>query len=154
MAGWVAVDDLLGAAQTSFPGVGLADLQAMVRDSDKQRFAFSADGTRIRANQGHSVPVELGLPPSAPPDVLYHGTATKNCASIMAGGLLPGRRQHVHLSADAQTALAVGQRHGRPVVYAVDAAAMFRDGVVFYVSVNGVWLTERVPTKYLRLEGG
>jgi putative RNA 2'-phosphotransferase len=148
--GWVPVADLLGAcARNGFP-ITRADLDEVVRTSDKQRFAFDPTGTLIRANQGHSVAVDLELEPAEPPAELYHGTGEAAVPSIRATGLDRRTRHHVHLSADVATATKVGARHGRPVVFAVDAAAMRRDGHVFYRSTNGVWLTERVPPEYLR----
>src|SRR5262249_39421691 len=120
-------------------------------ESDKQRFALSADGARIRANQGHSVDIDLALPAIAPPDRLYHGTADRNLASIEATGLNAGSRQHVHLSPDAETATKVGARHGRPVVLEVESGAMYRDGHRFFRSENGVWLTDHVPARYIRI---
>ncbi|HEX8634065.1 MAG TPA: RNA 2'-phosphotransferase [Pyrinomonadaceae bacterium] len=150
-AGWVAVSDLLAACRAhNFP-VTLEELRAVVRENDKQRFAFSDDGAGIRASQGHSVSVELGYAPLAPPPVLYHGTAAHLLASISARGLVRGRRQHVHLSADATTAAKVGARHGRPHVIAVESGRMHADGHAFYRSDNGVWLTEHVPAQYLVL---
>jgi putative RNA 2'-phosphotransferase len=122
-----------------------ATLDRVVGENDKQRFALSADGRRIRASQGHSVAVELGLEPREPPAVLFHGTADRNLDSIRAEGLRPGRRTHVHLSADEATATAVGRRHGRPVVLRVHAGRMHAAGHAFYRSDNGVWLTARVP---------
>ena len=121
----------------------------MVRTSDKQRFAISEDGTRIRANQGHSVPVELGLLPQVPPEQLYHGTATRFLDSIRIQGLLRGDRHHVHLSANADTAVKVGSRHGQPVVLIVHAGDMHHAGHVFFRSDNGVWLVAHVPPAFL-----
>lgn len=121
----------------------------MVARNDKQRFALSPDGQRIRARQGHSLPVDLGLEPVAPPELLYHGTAATFLPAIRRDGLLPGSRQHVHLSADAPTASEVGQRRGKPVVLAVEAGRMHRDGLRFHRADNGVWLTARVPDTYI-----
>lgn len=148
-AGWVAVSDLLEACRAyDFP-VTLEELGAVVRENDKQRFAFNEDGTLIRASQGHSVQIELGYAPLAPPPVLYHGTASRLLASIRESGLLKGSRHHVHLSADAATAAKVGTRRGKPHVIAVESGRMHADGYKFYRSDNGVWLTEHVPAKYL-----
>jgi putative RNA 2'-phosphotransferase len=144
-AGWVDVDDLLAAL-----GVSRADLVEVVARNDKQRFAFSSDGRRIRANQGHSVAVRLGLPPVEPPAVLHHGTAARFLPAIMRDGLRPMNRHDVHLSHDVRTARRVGARRGNPVVLQVDAAAMHADGYEFHVSDNGVWLTAAVPPRYLR----
>ena len=148
-AGWVAVDELLAAARRSGFPLDRATLERVVAENDKRRFAFSADGARIRASQGHSVGVDLGLAPQAPPDVLFHGTAARFLESIRCEGLKAGSRTHVHLSADEVTARTVGQRHGSPVVLRVEAGAMHRDGHEFYHSENGVWLALAVPARYL-----
>jgi putative RNA 2'-phosphotransferase len=148
--GWVAVDMLLAAcARHGFP-ISRAELEEVVADNDKQRFAFDSSGTLIRAQQGHSVEIDLQLEPAAPPPVLYHGTVERNLAAILEHGLLKMQRHHVHLSADVATATKVGGRRGRPVVLAVDAAAMEQAGFTFYRSGNGVWLAEHVPPQYLR----
>lgn len=148
--GWVAVDHLLERAARHGRPISRAQLHAVVRTSDKQRFALSEDGTRIRANQGHSLTsVDLGLAPSEPPAQLYHGTAERFVDAIRAAGLRPQARQHVHLSRERGTATTVGARHGRPVVLVVDAAAMLRAGHTFYVSANGVWLTAAVPAAFI-----
>lgn len=148
-AGWVDVDDLLAAAKGAGVALDRPTLERVVADNDKQRFALSPDGRRIRASQGHSVTVELGLAPLEPPDVLFHGTADRNLDSIRAQGLVPGRRTHVHLSADEATAVNVGRRHGRPVVLRVRAGGMHRAGHPFYRSDNGVWLTAAVPPVHI-----
>jgi putative RNA 2'-phosphotransferase len=150
--GWVSVADLLNALQARQHHVTQAQLYEVVATNDKQRFSLSADGTKIRANQGHSVAVELGLAPTPPPELLYHGTATRFLASIRAGGLHSGNRLHVHLSADPATAVAVGSRHGKPVVLTVQAGRLHRAGGLFYLSANGVWLTEAVPAEYLEVD--
>ena len=129
-------------------------LQRVVADNDKQRFAFDAARTRIRASQGHSIQVDLALQPAQPPDVLYHGTASRFLKSILASGLRAGNRQHVHLSGDVDTARRVGARHGFPVILHVDTARMRADGAVFYRSDNGVWLTGPVAPRYLRVLDG
>lgn len=147
--GWVGVDEFLAAAARAGMSISREELEKVVATNDKKRFAFSPDGSRIRASQGHSVEVELGLPPAVPPDRLFHGTATRFVASIQAEGLRPQSRQHVHLSPDEETAVKVGQRHGKPAVLIVRAGAMHRDGHVFYLSDNGVWLTTAVPPAYL-----
>jgi putative RNA 2'-phosphotransferase len=149
--GWVGVDELLAACQTDGFPLTRAELEEVVATSDKQRFSFDPTETLIRANQGHSVAIDLQLEPTPPPAVLYHGTAVHNLDSIRAAGLHRGVRHHVHLSPDAATARKVGQRHGEPVVLEIDAAAMERDGFVFYRSANGVWLVDAVPAAYLRL---
>lgn len=147
--GWVAVDELI--AKTRLAGRDIDDvrLRAVVAESDKQRFTLSEDGLRIRAAQGHSVSVDLGLVPIAPPDILYHGTAVTALEAILRQGLLPQARQKVHLSADSATAGKVGQRHGKPVVLTVAAGQMQADGLVFWQAENGVWLTDAVPPTYL-----
>ncbi|MEM1093278.1 MAG: RNA 2'-phosphotransferase [Bacteroidota bacterium] len=147
--GWVAVDALLQGAQAAGVTLDRAMLDEVVRTSDKQRFAFSADGQRIRASQGHSVRVDLQLAPVQPPATLFHGTATRFLASIRTYGLRPGTRQHVHLSADATTATRVGQRHGTPVVLTVHASPLHAAGHRFFRSANGVWLTDTVPPDHL-----
>lgn len=150
--GWVAVDDLLAAcAQHQFP-ISHAELTEVVARNNKQRFAFDSTGTLIRANQGHSVPVDLQLEPVSPPDLLYHGTGHRTIEAIRREGLRKMQRHHVHLSSDSATARAVGARHGRPVVLTIDAAAMQQAGFVFYRSENGVWLVDHVPPEYLREE--
>jgi putative RNA 2'-phosphotransferase len=148
-AGWVAVSELLGACeQNGFP-ISRQELGAVVADNDKQRFSFSEDGLRIRANQGHSVEVELGYQPLEPPELLYHGTIERFLASIKEKGLLKGRRHHVHLSPDVATAIKVGARRGKPAILMIKSGQMYRDGYVFYQSANGVWLTEHVPAAYI-----
>ncbi|MBW5483078.1 RNA 2'-phosphotransferase [Streptomyces bambusae] len=147
--GWVEIDDLLAAAAAHRFPITRAELDHVVAANDKQRFAV--DGTRIRANQGHTVPVDLGLPAAEPPAYLYHGTVAAALHAIRTEGLRPMRRHHVHLSPDRETATRVGARRGRPVVLSVDAGAMHADGYVFHVSANGVWLVDAVPPPYLRL---
>jgi putative RNA 2'-phosphotransferase len=149
--GWVGIDELIAkaaAAGTRFSG---DDLARVVESNDKKRFTLSDDGLRIRAAQGHSVSVELGLAPRDPPPVLYHGTATRFLESILAEGLKPQSRQHVHLSLDEATARRVGQRHGKPVILLVDVQGMQGAGMHFYVADNGVWLTDHVPPRFLKL---
>jgi putative RNA 2'-phosphotransferase len=148
-SGWTDVDELIRLTNQSGRRLTRAMLEQVVAENDKKRYAFSDDGRRIRASQGHSVDVDLNLPPAAPPEVLYHGTATHFLDSIRADGLHAASRKHVHLSLDETTAIKVGQRHGRPVVLTVQTGAMAADGHTFYVSDNGVWLTEQVPSRYL-----
>ncbi|MEU6505907.1 RNA 2'-phosphotransferase [Streptomyces sp. NPDC046942] len=150
-AGWVEIDTLIAAAAAHGFPFTREELDHVVAANDKQRFAI--EGGRIRASQGHSIEVDLGLPPVTPPPYLYHGTVARNLDAIRAQGLRPMNRHDVHLSADRETATRVGARRGRPVVLAVDAGAMHRDGHVFRVSANGVWLTEAVPPRYLRFPG-
>ncbi|BBB58519.1 putative RNA 2'-phosphotransferase [Undibacterium sp. KW1] len=147
--GWTEIATLMSQAAKHGKRFKLEDLHEAVRTSDKQRFALSEDGLRIRANQGHSVAVDLALPVTVPPDVLYHGTASRFIASIMEEGLRPGSRHHVHLSANTTTARTVGARHGTPVILQVMAKQMQEDGIQFFVSANGVWLCDSVPPKYL-----
>jgi putative RNA 2'-phosphotransferase len=147
--GWALVDELLACLAAHGKPLDRALLDRVVADNDKQRFAFSPDGSRIRASQGHSIAVDLQLREAEPPAVLYHGTASRFLKAILASGLRPGARHHVHLSADIATATRVGARHGFPSVLAVDAARMRADGIVFHVSDNGVWLTDEVKPKYL-----
>jgi putative RNA 2'-phosphotransferase len=151
-SGWVAIDALIAAAAAHGCPVTREELDQVVATNDKQRFAI--DGDRIRASQGHSIDVDLGLPPATPPPYLYHGTVARNLESIRAEGLRPMSRHDVHLSPDRETATRVGARRGRPVALAVDALAMHRDGHVFHVSANGVWLTKAVPPQYLRFPSG
>ena len=151
--GWAPVERLLAAsARDRFP-ISRPELEEVVKRNDKRRFSFDPTGKLIRANQGHSVQVDLGLKPVEPPPVLYHGTGERSAAAIEREGLRKMRRHHVHLSGDEATARTVGARHGRPVVFAVDAAGMRRDRRPFYRSENGVWLVDSVPPEYLtRLE--
>ena len=125
-------------------------LERIVENDDKQRFAFNEDKTLIRANQGHSISVDVELKEALPPKTLYHGTAEKYVESILRYGLLPRSRLYVHLSKSADTATAVGARHGKPVVYTVDSEKMTADGFKFFLSANGVWLTKKVPPEYLK----
>jgi uncharacterized protein (TIGR02452 family) len=148
-AGWTSVNSLLAAlAQHGHP-LTREELAELVASSDKQRFALSEDGTRIRANQGHSIEVDLELPPATPPALLYHGTNAEFLGSIREQGLLKGSRQHVHLSADLQTATQVGARRGKPVILSIRAEEMAATGHTFYCSANGVWLTAYVPPAFV-----
>ena len=149
-AGWAPVDDLIAASARHGVRFDRAMLDAVVAQNNKRRFEFDESGTRIRARQGHSVDVELGYADAAPPALLYHGTADRFLPQIRRSGLLAMKRHDVHLSPDAETARAVGSRHGRPVVLTVDAAAMAAHGHTFRVTGNGVWLTAEVPPQYLR----
>ncbi|BAY29527.1 phosphotransferase KptA/Tpt1 [Nostoc carneum NIES-2107] len=149
--GWVEINELITAcAKNKFP-ITRQELQLVVESNDKQRFSFDSTGTLIRANQGHSVEVDLQLEPVVPPDVLYHGTAKQSVESILQTGLSKMSRHHVHLSKDIATAKNVGARHGKPVVFAVDADAMHQAGYIFYCSDNGVWLVDNVPSEYLQI---
>lgn len=147
--GWVDVDALLAACARNGVAISRAQLEAVVRGSDKQRFAFDDAGTRIRANQGHTVAVDLELEPSAPPAELFHGTGEQTVAAILRHGLLKMARHHVHLSPDEDTAIRVGARHGRPAVFTVASGRLHADGATFYCSANGVWLVDHVPAEYL-----
>lgn len=148
--GWADVNELVTGIQRCGYQLDMPLLEEIVRTDDKQRYAFSADKTKIRANQGHSIPVDVELPKMVPPSVLYHGTATRFSDSIERKGLLPSGRLYVHLSSSETVAMDVGSRHGTPVVYRIDCDAMVRDGYEFYRSKNGVWLTDAVPPRYLR----
>lgn len=143
--GWVAVDDLLAAIQVS-----REQMDEVVFTNDKQRFEYSEDATQIRARQGHSAQVDLQYESAMPPDLLFHGTATRFLESIFEKGLIKGQRHHVHLSIDREMMIAVGSRHGKPVVLEVNAKQMVDDGNQFFVTGNHVWLTEHVPPQYLR----
>ncbi|WP_195819927.1 RNA 2'-phosphotransferase [Roseobacter sp. MH60115] len=147
--GWARVDELLRKLKKSGRKLSHDELIEIVEMSDKKRFTLSEDGRRIRAAQGHSIEVDLGLKPRQPPCELYHGTASANLDAIFSNGLVPGKRQQVHLSLDPDTAERVGQRHGRPVVLRVEAQRMFDDGFEFFRADNGVWLTDAVPARYL-----
>lgn len=148
-AGWASTADLLACLAKSGRSTSLQDLQAIVADNNKQRFTFNADGTRIRANQGHSIKVELNLRAQRPPAVLYHGTATRFLQAIFADGLTRQSRHHVHMSDSMEVAANVGRRYGKLAMLQVNAAGMHGDGYVFYQSDNGVWLTDAVPAMYL-----
>ncbi|AUI87582.1 RNA--NAD 2'-phosphotransferase [Vibrio azureus] len=149
--GWANINELInkgnGSAEVSDLSYSL--IQQVVASNDKKRFLISEDGLSIRANQGHSIKVDLQLKPTEPPEWLYHGTATRFLESIMATGLTSQARQHVHLSTNLDTARAVGQRYGEPVILTINAQQMHQRGLPFYLSENGVWLTEHVPTQYI-----
>lgn len=153
--GWLAIPALIEGAARAGRRLDRALIEAVVAGNDKKRFALSDDGQRIRAVQGHSsAGVALTHREAAPPPVLYHGTATRFLDAILREGLRPGARHHVHLSADEETARKVGSRHGKPVVLRVDAAAMQAQGLRFYLSGNGVWLTAEVPARHLGAMAG
>jgi len=146
--GWANVDELIeGIAKTRTFDMEM--LEEIVATDNKQRFSFNEDHTMIRANQGHSIPVDVELKKLSPPEVLYHGSAIKYEEAIDDIGLIPKSRLYVHLSKDYDTAVKVGSRHGKPVIYKVYTGNMDRDGYEFFLSENGVWLTKSVPTKYL-----
>ncbi|MBQ2987819.1 MAG: RNA 2'-phosphotransferase [Clostridia bacterium] len=146
--GWADVEALIRGISKRQP-LDMAMLERIVAEDDKQRYSFNADKTKIRANQGHSIPVDVELTAITPPPILYHGTAEKYVASIEKQGLIPKSRLYVHLSDNPETAVNVGARHGNPIVYRVAAEDMARGGYVFYRSANGVWLTKEVPVQYL-----
>lgn len=149
--GWADVEALIaGIERTSGHGFNRELLEEIVRTDEKQRYSFNEDKTLIRANQGHSIAVDVELDEALPPTELWHGTGEKYAASIDLQGLMPKSRLYVHLSADRDTALKVGRRHGKPVLYIVKAGDMAKDGYRFYLSRNGVWLTREVPVDYLR----
>ena len=149
--GWVSIAALLRGAQAAGRNISPALLMEVVQSCPKQRFAISADGLRIRASQGHSVQIDLGLQASVPPQHLYHGTATRFLDSILRTGLDRRNRHHVHLTDNLATARSVGQRYGRVVLLEIDAARMHADACLFYRSDNGVWLTDSVAPHYLRV---
>ncbi|MBR0540840.1 MAG: RNA 2'-phosphotransferase [Clostridia bacterium] len=146
--GWANVSELVEGINRQQPFT-MTDLEEIVKTDNKQRYSFNEDKTLIRANQGHSVPVDVELPEKEPPEFLWHGTGEKYTESIDKIGLIPKSRLYVHLSGDLETAKIVGKRHGKLVVYKVKSGEMAKDGFVFYQSVNGVWLTKEVPVKYL-----
>ena len=148
--GWANVDELVEGIAALRPFT-LGMLEEIVATDSKGRYSFNEDHSLIRANQGHSVDVDVELKPSDPPDVLYHGTARRFLDSIMEQGLLPGDRLYVHLSSDKETACLVGSRHGSPAVLKIDAGKMHEEGFEFFLSKNGVWLTKCVQSKYLTI---
>lgn len=148
-AGWVSVEELLQAVNRHGVTLNLEELKHIVATSDKKRFAFSDDGLRIRASQGHSIEVDLQYTPQTPPEILYHGTATRFLESIREKGLQKMERHHVHLHDDTATALDVGARHGKPVLLSIRAGEMHRTGHVFHCSANNVWLVDHVPPQFI-----
>ncbi|HEX8834875.1 MAG TPA: RNA 2'-phosphotransferase [Abditibacteriaceae bacterium] len=147
--GWVEVDALLHACAARGVRLNRDMLDEVVLTNDKKRFAFDEGGTRIRANQGHSIEVDLQLQTQTPPPILYHGTALRNVESILKSGIEKRNRHHVHLSEDTETAVKVGMRYGKPIVLQIDAAAMHNAGHLFFQSENGVWLTDEVPPIFI-----
>ena len=150
-AGWISIETLLLACEKNGMRISRDDLDRVVAENSKQRFAFSEDGTKIRANQGHSIEIDLQLKPQTPPDILYHGTGAQTVEIVLREGLKAMRRHHVHLSRDVETAKIVGARHGKPVVLQVDAKNLNEQGSEFFVSENGVWLVDNVPPGALRV---
>lgn len=146
--GWANVENLIEGISKSRP-MDMEILEEIVRTDNKQRYTFNEDKTLIRANQGHSIPVDVELDIVNPPEILWHGTGEKFVASIDKMGLIPKSRLYVHISGDIETARQVGRRHGKVVVYKVLAGKMQKDGFIFYRSKNGVWLTKEVPIQYL-----
>lgn len=149
--GWADVDELLAGINKTGRKINRDILEEIVATDQKQRYGFNQDKTRIRANQGHSIPVDVELKEQEPPEFLYHGTASRFLEAIEKEGLKPMSRLYVHLSKDVDTALKVGKRHGSPVVLKIHSGDMYRDGCKFYISENGVWLTDRVEVTYFEL---
>jgi len=147
--GWADVDELREKCSKNKINFTLEELDEVVQTNNKKRFAFNEDKTKIRASQGHSIDIDLALIPQQPPQFLYHGTAQQNVDSILENGIEKRSRQHVHLSSDKETATQVGMRHGKPVILTVGTGKMFEDGIEFYISENGVWLTDFVDPKYI-----
>lgn len=148
--GWTDVDDLVGKFSVKFFPIDLEMLIEVVEKDNKKRYSFNSDQTKIRANQGHSIPVDLNLEPQMPPTVLYHGTVERFISSIRENGLRKGNRQYVHLSKDKETATLVGIRRGKPVILEIQAGTMASRGYKFYLSENKVWLTDFVPAEFIR----
>lgn len=151
--GWADVEELINGINSTSRTIDMDILDEIVRTDNKQRYSFNDDKTLIRANQGHSIPVDVELEEKEPPEFLFHGTASRFLYPIMRDGLKPMSRLYVHLSKDIETAIKVGKRHGEPVVLKVDTKKMYEDGVKFYLSQNGVWLTKYVDMKYIDVEG-
>lgn len=147
--GWANVDELITKSTNDSQGFTFEELDEIVETNDKKRFIFNEDKTRIRANQGHSIDINLALIPQQPPEFLYHGTAQSNIDSILEKGIEKRNRQHVHLSQDIETATKVGMRHGKPIILTINTEKMFDDGIEFYLSENNVWLTDFVDIKYI-----
>ncbi len=149
--GWADVEELIKAMKKAGKEIDKKKLECIVAENEKQRYIFNENHTKIRANQGHSIAVDLQLEQKQPPEILYHGTATRFLESIKKEGLKKMTRQHVHLSKEKQTAVYVGKRHGRPVVLKVYAKKMYQKGHHFYLSENGIWLCDAVPWEYLEV---
>lgn len=150
--GWANVEELIQGIEKNNPGFNMEALEEIVKTDSKQRYSFNDDKTLIRANQGYSIQVDVELTEKEPPCILYHGTGEKYVTSIDKNGLIPKSRLYVHLSQDIETARAVGKRHGKEIIYSVNSAQMYKDGYKFYLSKNGIWLTKKVPMKYLMKE--
>lgn len=149
-AGWTEVSTLLERLNTRGNTIDYLKLEEIVANNNKKRFEFNEDKTKIRASQGHSIDVDLGYEEKKPPSILYHGTAKRFINSILNKGILKGNRHHEHLSSTKETAKKVGQRHGKVAIIYINAEKMYEDGHKFFVSTNGVWLTETVPSEYIR----
>ncbi len=149
--GWANVDELIEGIKNTGRQIDMDVLEEIVRTDNKQRYSFNENKTLIRANQGHSIPVDVELEEQQPPQYLYHGTADRFLDSIITEGLKPMNRLYVHLSKDEETAVKVGKRHGKPVVLKIKAEEMWKDGIKFYLSQNGVWLTKYVDKKYIEI---
>ena len=147
--GWAKVEDLINGINKSGRRIDIEILEEIVRTDNKQRYSFNEDKTKIRANQGHSIPVKVDLMELKPPATLYHGTATKSLEGIQKQGIKSMSRLYVHLSKDFETAKQVGTRHGECVILVINAKRMYEDGIKFYLSENGVWLTEYIDPKYI-----
>lgn len=149
--GWASVNDLICGIEKNNPGFNMDILEQIVRTDSKQRYSFNDDKSLIRANQGHSVNVDVELKEKEPPEYLYHGTGEKYVKSINQDGLIPKSRLYVHLSKDIKTAENVGKRHGKEIIYRINSGRMYRNGYKFYLSENGIWLTKEAPVKYLEM---
>ncbi|MFV0536250.1 MAG: RNA 2'-phosphotransferase [Dysgonomonas sp.] len=147
--GWANVKELIEKCKKHRYHFSMEDLVEIVETNDKKRYSFNEEQNKIRANQGHSVSIDLALSSVEPPEFLYHGTATRFLSSIMEKGIIKGSRQHVHLSQDKETATRVGARHGQVVILTIMTGMMHKNGIIFYQSDNGVWLTDYVDVKYI-----
>lgn len=148
--GWADTQELLAGINASGRYIDMEILERIVRKNNKKRYSFNEDKSRIRANQGHSISVNVEMKEMTPPDELYHGTADRFLDSIREKGILKMNRQYVHLSADAETAKAVGKRHGKPIVLVIDTKKMAEDGYTFWLSDNGVWQSEDIKWEYVK----
>ena len=149
--GWANTQEIISKLQQQNPSINLEKIQNVVENCPKQRFKLSEDCSKIRANQGHSVKVELGFEASTPPKILFHGTAARNKAAILEKGITKRKRQYVHLSFERETALKVGQRHGKPIILEINTEQMAADKLLFYQAENGVWLTDYIDPKYISI---
>lgn len=149
--GWANTEELLDKINRDETVMDFELLKEIVETNDKKRFLFDVDYSRIKANQGHSIEIELGLQAVTPPEYLYHGTATRNLESILVTGINKGSRHHVHLSEDIETATKVGQRYGKPVILKVRSAEMYKEGIAFYKTANNVWLTDFVSVEFIEV---